>query len=131
MYREFFEFLERYEGCVLYHYGPFERVHIRAAMERLGVSPDVRFVDVLSLIRKHTAFPTISQSLKDIANYLGFEWRDETDAQETIVLYLRYLEERDEALLRRIMRYNEDDVRATKVIKDFLQEVADEAQGRR
>jgi len=131
VYRGFFDFLKGLGACVLYHYGPFERMHIRAAMTRLNVQCDVHFVDVLSLIRKHTAFPTISQSLKDIANYLGFEWRDETDAQETIVLYLRYLEEKDEQLLDRIMRYNEDDVRATKIVKEFLQEVANEVESGR
>jgi len=42
------------------------------------------------------------------------------DAQESIVLYLQFLETGERELLKRILDYNEDDVRATMVVKDYL-----------
>lgn len=120
LYKELFEFLKKYEGAPIYHYGPHERLHFKMWAEQLGEKTKLNMIDLLSIVRNCTAFPTISQSLKDIAGYLGYKWRGTVDAQETIVLYLQYLETKDESLLQKIMEYNEDDCMATQVIKDFL-----------
>lgn len=120
MYKDFFRFLKKYDGAPIYHYGPHEKIHLRHMAQKCKYKEKLNTVDLLSKIRKCTAFPTISQSLKDIAGYLGYRWRGTVDAQETIVLYLKYLDTKDEELLKRIMKYNEDDCRATLKVKEFL-----------
>jgi uncharacterized protein len=59
-------------------------------------------------------------SLKEISKFLGFKYRGMADAQESIVLYLNFLDSKERELLQRILDYNEDDVRATMLVKDYL-----------
>lgn len=123
MFRSFVSYLKKYSGAPVYHYGSYERTHLIALGQKYKV--DVKFivenlVDVLSLVRKNVMFPTLSMSLKDISKFLGFKYRGMADAQDSIVLYLKFLATKEQELLQRIIDYNEDDVRATMVIKDFL-----------
>ena len=72
-------------------------------------------------ILKHTDWPLYSYSLKDIARYLGFNWRDKTPSGAlSIQWFNEYLKDLDQTKLQRILDYNEDDCKATMIIKDFL-----------
>lgn len=123
MFKEFFNFIKEYPDAPIYHYGNYEKTHLKQVGKKYGV--DVKhitknMIDVLQVLKKSVALPTISMSLKEIGKYLGFNWRGMASAQESIVLYLNYLETKDKKILQRILDYNEDDVRATMVVKDFL-----------
>lgn len=120
---DFFKFVRQY-NCPIYHYGPYEKIHLNYLKEKLQIMVNLDLVDLLSIVRKCTAFPTISQSLKDIAKYLKFQWRNDTDAQESIVLFLKYLETGNPSYRKKILEYNEDDVRATLVVKQFLDSIS-------
>jgi len=73
-------------------------------------------------VLKNTDWPLSSYSLKEIAQYLGFNWRDKTPSGAlSIQWFNEYLVDKDPAKLQRIVDYNEDDCKATMVIKDFLQ----------
>ena len=73
------------------------------------------------VIYPYTDWPLGSYSVKDIAQYLGFKWRDETPSGAlSIQWYNEYLKDKDPDKLKRILEYNEDDCRATVVIKDYL-----------
>lgn len=77
------------------------------------------------VVLKHTDWPLSSYSIKDLATYAGFHWRDATPSGAlSIKWYNDYLEQKDEKLLQRILIYNEDDCRATMVVKDKLQELS-------
>lgn len=72
-------------------------------------------------ILKYTDWPLYSYSLKDIARYLKFNWRDKTPSGAlSIQWFNEYLKDLDPAKLQRILDYNEDDCKATMVIKDYL-----------
>jgi len=72
-------------------------------------------------ILKYTDWPLYSYSLKEIARYLGFDWRDKTPSGAlSIQWFNEYLEDKDPKKLQRIIEYNEDDCKATMVIKDYL-----------
>ncbi|EKD25445.1 MAG: hypothetical protein ACD_80C00056G0007 [uncultured bacterium (gcode 4)] len=72
-------------------------------------------------ILKYTDWPLYSYSLKDIAKFLGFAWRDKTPSGAlSIQWFNEYLKDSDPAKLKRIVEYNEDDCKATMVIKDYL-----------
>lgn len=78
-------------------------------------------IDLYSVISKNTDWPLMSYSLKEIAQYLGFEWRDKSPSGAmSIEWFNKYLETKDKSDMERILLYNEDDCKATMVIKDFL-----------
>lgn len=82
-------------------------------------SPNV--IDLYKVVQQQTDWPTCSYSLKTLASYLGFKWRDETPSGAlSIQWFNEYLEKKDEKLLQRILEYNEDDCKATMVLRDAL-----------
>lgn len=83
-----------------------------------------RVIDLYDLVRKHTDWPLGSYSIKEIAVYLGFRWRDSSPSGAlSIQWFNEYIRTGDEAILRRIREYNEDDCLATLVLKDKLAEM--------
>lgn len=81
-------------------------------------------VDLYQIVQKYTDWPLSSYSLKEIATYLGFKWRDESPSGAlSIRWYNDFLQNHSEDLLKRIMEYNEDDCRATMIIKDGILEI--------
>jgi uncharacterized protein len=74
---------------------------------------------------KAFVFPTFTNGLKDVAHYLGFKWRHgDINALDAIAYYLKYQTNPDayREKIQAVIDYNEDDCRATKRIKDWLQE---------
>ena len=60
------------------------------------------------------------KSVKAI-QYTGFTWRDETPSEAlSIQRYGDYLTSGNDALLNSVLGYNEDDRKATLVVKDHL-----------
>jgi len=81
-------------------------------------------IDLYKFVSKNTDWPTWNYSLKTLATYLGFHWRDETPSGAlSIEWFSRYLESKDPKILERILQYNEDDCRATLVLKDALEKM--------
>ena len=78
-------------------------------------------IDLYQIVQKHTDWPVSSYSLKSLATYLGFKWRDETPSGAlSIQWFNEYIEKNDPKMLERILLYNEDDCKATMVLKDAL-----------
>lgn len=80
-------------------------------------------IDLYSdIILKNTDWPLMSYSLKEIAQYLDFKWQDESPSgADSIQWFNKYLETKDSKDMERILIYNEDDCKATMIIKDFLE----------
>jgi uncharacterized protein len=73
------------------------------------------------VLKEAVALPLTGYSLKDVAPWLGFKWTGTTkDAESSIMEYLHWLEDGDHAHLDCILRYNEDDCRATLAVYDWL-----------
>ena len=68
-----------------------------------------------------TEWPTNDQSIKTLAKHLGFKWRDQNPSgAASIEWYGRWIETKDPAIKRRLLEYNEDDCRATRVLLDGI-----------
>jgi len=69
-------------------------------------------------------WPTYDFSIRTVASFLGFKWRD-PDPSETasIQWYHKWLETGDPGIRTRIMEYNEDDCVAMRVLVDAVREM--------
>ena len=71
--------------------------------------------------QKATEWPTRDFSLKTLAKYLGFNWRDtHPSGAASIEWFDRWVETHDPAVRQHILDYNEDDCRATRVVLDGI-----------
>lgn len=92
-------------------------------VENFFRNPNV--IDLYKVILKRTDWPLGSYSLKEIAQYLGFEWRDKTPSGAlSIEWFNKYLESGKPEDLKRILEYNEDDCKATMAVKDALERLS-------
>ena len=72
-------------------------------------------------VRPHTEWPTLDFSVKTLAEYLGFAWRDpHPSGAASVRWYHDYLTSPDPKRKQRILDYNEDDCRAMRVLLDAL-----------
>jgi predicted RecB family nuclease len=122
------------DGAAIYYYSAYEKSTYRRLSRKY---PDViaeeevnelfdheNVIDLYSdLVLKKTDWPLGSYGIKAIAQYLGFQWRDETPSGSlSIQWYNDFLSTGDEAYLNRVLEYNEDDCKATMIVKDYLKQ---------
>ncbi|WP_017719661.1 TM0106 family RecB-like putative nuclease [Kamptonema formosum] len=80
-----------------------------------------RFVDVHEWVTRNAVLPVDSYALKSIARWLGFQWRaGAANGGHCVVWYDQWLETGNPFFLDAILSYNEDDCRATHLVKDWL-----------
>lgn len=122
------EELVKHESFCVYVYGSHERTTVRRLAARYGGNEAIerfvaRFVDLHEIVRNTIVLPTESMSLKAVASWLGFKWRDpDPSGAETIAWWTEHARDpsNQESSLRRILAYNEDDLRATMAVVDWL-----------
>jgi predicted RecB family nuclease len=131
MFYDFMSFLKEHEDCVIYHWHNYEHWHMKRLAERHNLVEEAdalalsHMVDLHRIATRAFVFPTYTNGLKDIASFLGFKWRhDDINALDAIAYYLRYQTDPEgyQDKIQAVIDYNEDDCRATKLIKDWLQE---------
>lgn len=82
-------------------------------------------VDLLYDVVSKTEWPTNNRSIKTLAKYLGFKWRDSNPSgAASIEWYDQWVQSGSSEVRQRILDYNEDDCRATRVLLDGLREIA-------
>lgn len=116
----------------VYYYSRYERTCYRELQRRYpdACSADdvealfdpARSVDLLSdVVMPMTEWPCRDLSIKTLAKFLGFAWRDaDASGAASITWFTEWARTRDAALLTRILEYNHDDVRASAVLLDGL-----------
>jgi predicted RecB family nuclease len=118
--------------ATIWYYSKYERTTYRKLQERypeVCSAKDIeelfdptRAVDLLfDIVMKATEWPTHDRSIKTLAKFLGFRWRDANPSgAASIEWFDRWVRERDPATKARILDYNEDDCRATRVLLDGI-----------
>lgn len=131
---QFWDFIRSFseDQYAVYYYAPHEKTVYRKLQQQY---PDVISVEGLEdffgnpkvidlynqVIQKLTDWPLGSYSLKAIATYLGFKWRDETPSGAlSIQWFNEYLKTKNPKHLQRLREYNEDDCKATMRVKDGI-----------
>lgn len=127
-----FEFMAARPHAVIFFYSKYERTMYRKLqarypeicspqdIEALFTTP--RSVDLYcDVVTKATEWPTRNHSIKTLAKFLGFSWRDVSPSgAESIEWYHRWVTTRDPAVRQRILDYNHDDNIATRVVLDGI-----------
>lgn len=128
--------LRVWPNAMVFVYSSYERTTYRRLQERY---PDVvsreeidelfgsRTTDLYRIVKSSTEWPTNDHSIKTLAQFLGFRWRDENPSgAASIEWYNRFVRSGDRALLQRILDYNEDDCRAMVVLLDAIRSMLPE-----
>ncbi|MDR4470409.1 MAG: TM0106 family RecB-like putative nuclease [Nitrospira sp.] len=125
-------YMKQHQDSALYYYSKYERTIYRKLqlkypdlcsaddIETLFAPP--RAVDLyFDVVKPATEWPTIDHSIKTLASYLGFKWRDtHPSGAASIQWFDEWLKTGDRTLRQRILDYNEDDCRATRVLLDGI-----------
>jgi uncharacterized protein len=132
------ERLGRHPKMHVYHYGHYEPTALKRLAGRYGTREDALddllrqhvLVDLFTVVRQAVRVSQPGYSLKKLeALYLDRPREGGiTDGNTSTVAYERWLNLQDEALLNEIARYNADDVRSTRSLRDWLLRLRDEAR---
>ncbi|MCA1993365.1 MAG: TM0106 family RecB-like putative nuclease, partial [Coleofasciculus sp. S288] len=127
IWQQFLELVKFYPNSPIFHFSEYE-VETVKRFAKLYKTPQwqlnellSRFVDVHHQVLSSVTLPVESYSLKHLARWLGFEWRDPSvTGSQCVCLYDQWLETGDRSFLDIILRYNEDDCHATYHLKNWL-----------
>ncbi|MEP0901323.1 TM0106 family RecB-like putative nuclease [Nodosilinea sp. FACHB-13] len=131
-WNDFLDLVHTYPYAPIYHFCPYEAQAVRKLGQLYGTPHRRietlldRFFDIHKCITDGVTLPIESYALKHIARWMGFDWRDEgANGAQSICWYNAWTETGDRTYLDAILRYNEDDCRATYHIKDWLVKFAE------
>lgn len=127
IWQQFLELVWQYPTAPIFHFCPYE-VQTVKRLAQCYETPEAyidplleRFVDLHERVTRIATLPVESYALKPIARWLGFDWRDrDANGAQSIYWYAQWIATGDRTFLEAILRYNEDDCRATYRVKDWL-----------
>ncbi|MGE3278560.1 MAG: TM0106 family RecB-like putative nuclease [Candidatus Altimarinota bacterium] len=130
MWKQFLDWLEliKDEEYLVYHYAMYEKVHVKDLGEYYGSSEALetfqsRLVDLFEDVKKSVIFPLYFYSIKDLAKskFIDYKWRNaKAGGAQSIFWYEEWLEKADRRILQDVIDYNEDDVRATEALYEWM-----------
>ena len=113
IWRRFWDYIESLpkNDFAVYYYSHHEKTTYKKLQKRYSdvisldkveeffKNPNV--IDLYNLVQKQTDWPIGSYSLKTLATYLGFHWRDKTPSGAlSIQWFNKYLETKDESIIK-------------------------------
>src|SRR5258708_24986187 len=123
--------------AIVYYYSKYERTTWRKLQQKYpgvctgtdieALFDPVRAVDLyFDVVRPKTEWPTRDFSIKTLAKFLGFEWRDASPSgAASIEWFDRWAKTGNPEIKTRIIDYNEDDCRATRVLLDGIRSMVE------
>jgi len=131
-FRNAWEFMKASQPAAIFYYSKYERTIYRNLQKKYpSVCTDQEIEDLFSstmtvdlyydVVLKATEWATRDYSLKTLAKYLGFNWNDaHPSGAASIEWFDHWVKSRDPKVRERILIYNEDDCRATRVLLDGI-----------
>ena len=128
LWEDFLGFIQSLDDFVIYYYSSYEKQVFDRFAGRFGISRglEAKFkdnsIDLHNVLVNSVILPLYFYSLKDVARFLGFDWQaEDAGGAESVVWYNNWLKTDDAQLKDKIIEYNEDDVKATLFIKEWLE----------
>lgn len=121
--------LEQFPGMHIYHYAHYENTALKRLMSLHGVREyavdrllrEHKLVDLYKVVREGLRISKPSYSIKAVeAFYTEKRSGEVKKATDSIVVYERWRETGDAALLESIRQYNQDDCRSTWQLREWL-----------
>ncbi len=134
-FRKAWEYIKAARPCAMYYYSKYERTIWRKLQQKYPTVATAEEIEELfdpklsvdlyyDVVKPKTEWPTKDYSIKTLATYLGFSWRDtDPSGASSIEWYHRYVESGDVGIKQRILDYNEDDCVATRVLLDGIKKL--------
>ena len=133
IFEAYFDYVNSFDDPVVFYWSSKESSEFRKFFaDRYGgtkysvSSFEANSIDMLPAIKETVALSVQSYSIKDVAKFMGFQWRQEdVDANESLVLFWECYEEGitdvSDQRIKKIVDYNEDDCDALKHIYRWIQ----------
>ena len=129
MWEEFCSYISKLDNFVIYHYAPYEKTSIKRLKEKYGCDEELyskimnNLVDLYKIVLDSAILLVYSYSIKRVAKWIGFNWRSgNAGGAQSLCWYSEYLNGAEE-YKKILLEYNEDDVTATRVVKDWLDSI--------
>ena len=131
-FAEAWAYMQASNPCAIYYYSKYERTIYRKLRSKYpnvcseadleALFDPTHAVDLyFDVVLKATEWPTRDFSIKTLAKYLGFNWRDaHPSGAASIEWFDRWVKSRAPEVRQRVLDYNEDDCRATRVLLDGI-----------
>lgn len=129
IWKAFLDILSDTERPVLIHYGSYETTYFKRMCDRYGELQEntpaaiaiANSINLLSIIFARIYFPTYSNSLKEIANYLNFKWSDPASSGLQSIIWRHQWESLHSPALRdKLITYNAEDCEALSLVVQNL-----------
>ena len=127
---EVWDFLKGLDGIPVCHYTPYEISILKRLQKKYKLSEEPfemlkrNAIDMYKIITDYTDWPLTSYGLKSICKFIGFKWSSEDAGGANSIEWFSKFLQGDEKMLKKILKYNEEDCRATNYLKDYLQKNA-------
>ena len=130
-WHQLIEMINQYPGAPVYHYGSYEGKAIRQMAKKNQADYEgfkQRLINLNEYIYGKVYFPVRSNRLKELGGFIGASWTS-SDASGLQSLVWRYSweETRNNEHKQMLIRYNQEDCEAAKLLVDELRKIADVA----
>jgi predicted RecB family nuclease len=128
IFQQFLALLRQYPAFTLFHYGSYEAKYLQKMRQALGEESEPylekivhRSCNLLSFFYTHIYLPTYTNGLKEIANFLGFQWTAaNASGLQSIVWRQTWEKTHDEFMKDKLILYNKEDWLALMKVKDLI-----------
>jgi predicted RecB family nuclease len=128
--------LKKYPNAYIYHYAPYETTALKKLMGLHGTCEEAvdellrnrKFIDLYRVVTESIRISEPSYSIKNLEHFYSDAREGEVqNAGESIVFYEKWKETQDPLILQAISNYNEDDVKSTFNLRNWLIEIKEKA----
>jgi predicted RecB family nuclease len=126
LFDQFINVVNSLDDYYLYSFGAYEAIFLRRMIKRSGrqeLAENIlpRLVNVLAIIYSHVYFPTYTNALKDIGDYLGFKWTETEASGIQSIVWRRHWEATGASVFKEMLTtYNMEDCSALKMVTECL-----------
>ena len=131
IWRRFLSMIAAFDSFSLVHFGGYESAFVARMLKRYGTIIEVpaerlksASVNILTFCHLNVYFPTYSNSLKELAIYLKFQWSyPGSSGLDSINWRERWETSKEDVIKQKLLRYNLDDCEALKLLTNAVLEI--------
>jgi predicted RecB family nuclease len=125
IWHQFVNLIKEFESPIIFHHGNYDAVFFKKMQAAHGGFEEAflkeNVVNTVGLLFGRIFFPTFSNGLKDIADFLGFKWASKNVSGLQSIQWRKTWETgADDDLKGCIMQYNYDDCQALEVLVNHI-----------